>query len=193
MRPNKTLLIAVSSLVASILHADVVDPVAALQSSAHLPSGTIVYLWEANVEGNGRNVIFIDLDEDFHRKIKHYENMPSWYVYLQNATKTGYIRSRGVEVTDLGPGVAPTAPQINIDNMYIGPVSELGKAGIVTIQIDYSKVSTAYIRAYTVEGDHLKETLLAQYDPTKASNAIYDQYLSKEHRTTVKLEKIILK
>ena len=190
----KRLLVSVLFLATVPIYADVSDPVEAFKNSAHLASGTVLYRWEADVDGSGRNDVFLDLDEDFHRREKHFDNIPGWCVYLQNANKSGYVPSRGTVIPSLGAGVGPAVPQINIDKMYIGPISQLGRSGIVTLQIDNPQraPSVAYIRAYTVEGDHLKETTLAQYDPTKGSNPIYDQYLSKEQRTSVKLDKITL-
>ena len=65
----KKLLIMVSFVITTAVKADNQDPVEALKSSAHLAPGTVLYRWEADIEGNSRNVVFLDLDEDFHRKV----------------------------------------------------------------------------------------------------------------------------
>jgi hypothetical protein len=49
--------------------------------------------------------------------------------------------------------------------------------------------SVATIYAYTVEGDHLKYTQLAQYTPGQ-NNAVFDQYLKDNVRTQVQLQEI---
>ena len=43
--------------------------------------------------------------------------------------------------------------------------------------------------SYTVEGDHLKRSLLTEFSPGQ-SNAIYDEYLSDAHRVQVQLAEV---
>ena len=177
-------------------YADVADPVLAFKEMAHLPSGTVIYRWDADVNDDGRKEVFLNLATGYNHQAKrgNPKIVPGWIVYLQNPGKTGYQLSRGVEDSEVGPGVGPGVPEIDETRMFIGPITQLGKRGIVTVQIDYPKrgPAVAYIRAYTIEADHFKCVLLAQFDPTLEKNAIFDQYLSKSKRTMVTLKKITL-
>lgn len=188
-------LIVVILMVSSLrAQSDTVDPVADLNQVAHLPSGAIVYRWETDVNKDGRMEVSLDLKTNYNRQAKHGNPriIPAWYVYLQNESKTGYALSRGTEDTEVGLGVGDELPLIDPEEMYIGPISQLRQRGIVTIQRDFpiNMPPVAYIRAYTIEGDHLKLFLLSKYDFTKGPNSIYDQYLSNSKRTKVLLQEI---
>ncbi|HEX4084054.1 MAG TPA: hypothetical protein VHY22_04025, partial [Chthoniobacteraceae bacterium] len=84
-------------------------------------------------------------------------------------------------------------PQIDVDDFFIGYISELGKRGLVTMQTDpawHDRPSVARIYAYTLEGDHLKRTKLAEYNPEKKDNPIYNKYLSESRRAKVQLQQV---
>ena len=104
-----------------------------------------------------------------------------------------YARSRGIAEDD---GTADGAV-VSIDRTrcYVGKIAQLNKWGLVTIDHDPSgrkNSASNTVYAYTLVGDHLMRTTLAQYDPDKGGNAIYDQYLSAAHRTPIKLQEVTL-
>jgi hypothetical protein len=88
---------------------------------------------------------------------------------------------------------------IDITKCYVGYVSEVGKQGIVTMDqwvTDDPRYPDAkhgviqnQIFCYTVDGNHLKQTLLAKFLPGD-KNAIYDKYLSPSKRTKVQLQPV---
>jgi hypothetical protein len=170
--------------------ADVSDPVADMQSVRGLTTGDVLYKMVLDVNGDGRNDVLLCYKDDYDDSISNNE-APEWDIYLATGTNT-YTHLMGI---DLGQGTSqgPAAPNLSLSQMFVGQITQLNEPGIVTIQTDYPTTLPAvtYIYAYTVEGGHLKQTLLAQYVPGTA-NAIYDQYLSSTTRTQVSYQQITL-
>ena len=145
----------------------------------------IISKWTADLTGDGKKVVFLDDKNDVNH-LHDDDGMPrgyamtSWIAYIPNENGTDYL-------TPSNEGV-----EMNLDKVYVGQITQLGKKGIVTVQEDASKngdpVSNIY--AYTLEGNQLKKTLLAQYNPDKGSNPIYQQYLSPSKRTQVQLQTV---
>ena len=68
----------------------------------------------------------------------------------------------------------------------MGNVSEVGQYALVTLQVSNPRAGDpiARIYAYTIEGDHLNRTKLAEYNPTQ-TNALFDKYLKDDKRTVI--------
>ena len=113
-------------------------------------------------------------------------------VYIPN--KSGYIQSTGTDFgTYAGRG---TGLAVDITRCFVGKITQLNRWGVVSIDIEPAGRRTpasATIYAYTLEGDHLKVTNLAQYDPDHETSPLYDQYLSNAHRTTIHLEEVTVR
>jgi len=179
--------LGVLALVCSVF-AEASDPVADYKNKQGLTATDIIYRWTADIDGDGKNEVFLTLKEEYQDE-KNAGQMPSWFVYLAKHDGSGYSLSTGEEyngVTSLNPVSA-----IDPDKVYIGQITQLGKRGLVTIQVDLPQKSApvAYIYAYTIVSDHLKKTLLVKYN-FDDENAIYDQYLKDGKRTPVTLQEV---
>jgi len=172
----------------AIAWADTSDPVSDYKNAKGLSATDVLYKWTADVNGDGQPEVFLDLKEAY-QEDKNDRQVPSWRVYVAATNGGNYSQIAGI---DDGDGVSPFLPQIDPERVFVGQVTQLKKPGIVTLQSDMARSGAGLSRiyAYTVEGDHLKQTLLEQYNPNQ-SNAIYDQYLSDNHRTQVQLQEVI--
>jgi hypothetical protein len=175
---------------------DTTNPVQSY-AAFHGLTGRVVYRWNVDLNNDGKNDALLDTkltpaeikEENNETKGQYDPNVHGFEVYIAKSDGSGYVESTGVnDGTELGLGLALEA---NITRCFVGNITQLSQWGLVTIQNDYPRdgTSVAYIYAYTIDGDHLKRTQLAQYDPSE-SNAIYDQYLSDSHRTTVTLQEV---
>jgi hypothetical protein len=167
--------------------AQIVDPVAFYRSSTQYPAPSILLKWQADINGDGKNETFLTRKGYFDEDVNAGQ-LPSWEIFLASATVNTFTESTGIqnegEGEDLfGPG---SVPQIDVKACFVGLVTELGKQAIVTEQTDNPRVGdpVARIYAYTIEGDHLKRTKLAEYNPTQ-TNALFDKYLKDGKRTVI--------
>jgi hypothetical protein len=170
-------------------HADIADPIADYKNRHGLVGADIIYKWSIDIDGDGKNEVFLTLKEEWLDEVKLGE-MPSWVVYLAKSDGSGYILSSG-EDDDGHLSLGPVSA-LSTKKLYVGQITQIGKRGIVTMQTYTPKGQStiAKIFAYTVEGDHLKRKLLATYDPDAEQNDIYNQYLSDAKRTKVQLQEV---
>jgi hypothetical protein len=183
----KTLILAICfSASALMARADVIDPVSDYKNTKSLTAADVLYKWGADVNGDGRLEVLLNLKEAFLEDKKD-RQVPSWRVYIATANGTFSL----VTGVDEGDGVIPSLPQIDPERVFVGQVAQLNKRGIVTLQSDVARtgVGVSCIYAYTIEGDHLKKTLLVQYN-SEETNVIYDQYLKDNLRTQVQLQEV---
>lgn len=183
----KSILIASLLFVIPLLPCKAVDPIADLKAFSGLKAGDVTYRWSADIGGNG-NVVFLSTKQDY-KDANHDGQMPEWTVYVPAANISDYVKLSGVKSHEGDSDFSDIA--IHLDRMFIGLITQLGKKGIVTAQIDRPRkgASVGYIYAYTLEGKYMRQTLLTKYDPDKG-NAIYDQYLADDKRTKVQLEEV---
>jgi hypothetical protein len=187
------LLFALSSSIA-----DVVNPVQDYAIFHGLSSGRVIYKLQIDINGDAKSDILLDTkltqeeiaEENVETKNHYNPNVHGFTVYIGG--DNGYTLSAGVKSDgELGLGVVP---EIDITKCFVGPIIQLGNNGIVTIQTEISRsgVGLSQIFAYTIEGDHLLRTTLAEYDQTKIStpNPIFEQYLSDAHRTQIQLQEV---
>lgn len=193
----KRLVVLFICLLQTYIYADILDPVKDWQSIAHFPAGTVIYKWEADINNDGKKTVFLTTAEDYNNqggdvgKYREHQ-MPGWFVYLQNADKS-YTKLKGIE-EGTRSDVSISLPQIEPTWMYMGFIPQLGKRGIVIMQVDHPRdnSSVVYIRAYTLDGDYFKRVLLTQYVLSKKKNPIYEQFFSDSKRANVKVEKLTL-
>lgn len=162
--------------------AQVTNPVAHFESLG--PDIQPVLKWEADINGDGKNEVFLSLKDEHDQDVAA-DRSPGWFLYIADATGTSYNPSTGIkEQGDDSVGAA--VPMIDLEACFVGQVSELSQRAIITMQIDNPRVgeSIAHIYAYTIEGNHLKRTKLAEYNPTQA-NALFDKYLRDGKRTVI--------
>jgi hypothetical protein len=190
----KRLIIAILALSGWVAQADVSDPIKGFKATNFFTPGEILYRWDADVNGDGKKLVFLKLKstDDLNRTNGYH---PSWVVYIPAAGGKGYVLSRGTEYAELEksyPG-GGGGPGMDLDRLYVGPISQLGRSGLVTLECDnpYIMQKSYHVNAYVLEKDHLKRIQLSPYaDGT--NNSIFEQYLSDTHRTKIDLQKVPL-
>lgn len=172
-----------------LLLASIADPVADFKTGLTIPSGDKILKWTADIDGDGKNEVLLSLKSDFTAAVAD-NDVPAWSLYIAETSGNNYVKSEGTEFEPNTISV-DDMPQIDTDTCYVGQITQLGKRGIVTMKIANPREgeSVATIYAYTLEGNRLKYTQLAQYTPGQ-SNAIFDQYLKDNVRTQVQLQEI---
>ena len=83
------------------------DPVADYKARQGLESTDIIYRWTADVDGSGKNEVFLSLKEEYLDSEKAIE-VPTWVVYMPKRDGTGYALSSGEDDNGV-MGVAPIA------------------------------------------------------------------------------------
>ena len=178
------------------------DPIQDFEKTGYIiPSGRIIYIWKSDINHDGEEETLIDLkptaqelsqeerDSDWNSQTNSERNFT---VYIPN--KSGYIQSTGTDFgTYAGRG---TGLAVDITRCFVGKITQLNRWGVVSIDIEPAGRRTpasATIYAYTLEGDHLKVTNLAEYDSDHATSPLYDQYLSDAHRTRIHLEEVTVR
>ena len=190
----KRLIIAILALSGWVAQADVSDPIKGFKATNPFTPGEILYRWDADVNGDGKKLVFLKLKStDDLNKTKGY--YPSWVVYIPAAEGNSYVLSRGTEYAELEksyPG-GGGGPDMDLDRLYVGPISQLGRSGLVTLECDnpYIMQKSYHVNAYVLEKDHLKRIQLSPYE-NGTNNSIFDQYLTDNHRTKINAEKVVL-
>lgn len=187
MKTKHIILFAVLALPV-LLFASITSPIDDFKTGLTIPAGDKILQWQADISGDGKNEIFLSLKSDFNGAAAD-NDPPGWVTYIAELTGSGYLRSQGIELEP--DTIDSILPDIDPDTCYVGQITQLNKRGIVTMRIKNprSGESVATIYAYTIEGDHLKYTQLAQYEIGQ-SNAVFDQYLKDNVRTQVQLQEI---
>jgi len=183
----KKLILAVALMLPVLLFASITDPIADFKTGLTISPGDQIKKWACDLNGDGQNEVLLCLKSDYDQA-EQLNQSPAWCVYIADASGGTFTKATGTstETNTLSVG---DLPQIDPDVCFTGPISEVGKRGIVAISYvtPRSGITTATIYAYTIEGDHLKRTQLAQYDPDKGDNAVFKKYLADDKRTQVTL------
>lgn len=180
MRPLHSFLFLIAALAQSVF-AQIINPVSYFRALGQ--DAPVVVKWEADINGDGQNEVFLSRKDEYAEEVAS-DQPPSWFAFVASAG--AYTQPTGIQEAgedSLGVGVLP---MIDLKACFVGQVSELSQRAIVTQQIDNPRAgeSIARIYAYTIEGDHLKRTKLAEYNPTQA-NALFDKYLKDGKRTVI--------
>lgn len=172
-----------------LLFASIVSPIHDFETGLTIRAGDKILRWEADLNGDGKTEVLLCLKSDSNNAVQSKE-APAWTLYIAETTGNTFVKSKGTEFETDTLSV-DDMPLIDTDTCYVGQITQLGKRGIVTMQIKNprSGESIATIHAYTIEGDHLKATQLSQYQPGD-SNAIFDQYLKQNVRTQVQVDEV---
>jgi len=174
------------------------DPIHVFAVFHGLGAGRIIYKWILDLNHDGKKEILLaakptqaELQEDERESNgdPQISNECDFAVYIPD--HNGYYESKGLEEDG---GIAAAAIAINVNRCFVGKIKQLNRWGIVTIDVEPEgrrNPAVATINAYTLEGDYLKVTVLAKYDPDKVhNNPIYNEYLSETKRTKVQLQEI---
>jgi hypothetical protein len=182
-----TYLVAIIAPVSAF--AQVANPVADFKTGLTIPSGDKILKWECDVNGDGKTEALLALKSNFDEDTKDHEP-PSWTFYIGGANDAAYLRSGGIELEP--QSISGILPNIDPEACFVGQITELGKHGVVTMRIDNPREgeSIGKIYAYTIEGDHLKRTELAQYVIVQSPHALFTKYLAADKRTQVQLQEI---
>lgn len=173
--------------------ASIIDPVVDFKSKTTIAINDKILKWQADINGDGHDETFLSLKSNNDDDAKN-RNVPAWSVYLSSQNGYDVTPSAGIQDQEDPPdslGVGGLA-DIDVDSCFIGQITELGKRGIVTMRIDNPREgeSIGKIYAYTIEGDHLKRTELAQYIIVQGPHALFVKYLAEDKRTRVQLHEI---
>lgn len=167
-----------------LINAQITDPVVSFRDEISSPEPVVLLKLEFDLNGDGKNDVLLTRKDTFETETKAGE-IPGWSFYITGPngfSEPKGVRDQGEDVLGVGD-----VPMINIHSCHVGPIEELGnKQGIVTKQIDNPRVGdpVATIYAYTVEGDHLLRTELAEYNPLQP-NPLFDKYLKDGKRTVI--------
>jgi len=164
--------------------AQIVDPIAHFRNTSNEPSAKLVK-WTADINGDGKPEVFLANKEDYDASVA--ADVPvGWFVFVASQNEGTYAESTGIQEAGEDSIGVGGLPRVNLKACFVGQVSELGKSALLTEQIDNPRVGNpiARIYAYTIEGDHLKRTKLAEYDATK-ENPLFDKYLNDGKRTVI--------
>jgi hypothetical protein len=148
--------------------------------------------WKVDIAHTGNPIILLggvaghDPEDDEHNVVRMEDN-PNEYLF-------------DVYMPAQGGGYYPDETEISIDvtKCYVGYVREVMKYGLITVEQgvgmdpNYPEAKHGVIQdhtyCYTVEGNHLKQTLLCKDLDEKSP--IYQKYLSPSKRTKVELQPI---
>ncbi len=190
---NTKLIIFIVYTASFLTTSSAIDPVADFKTNFTIEPGDKILKWQIDINGDGYNEIFLTLKSN-HDKDKEDNDIPAWDVYLSDENGSNVIRSKGIQ----DPGDEPDSiglgglPCIDIESCFIGQITEISKRGIVTMRIKNPREgeSIGEIYAYTIEGDHLKQTELAQYVIAEGHHPLFYKYLSDDKKTTITVTEI---
>jgi hypothetical protein len=159
------------------------DPVASFRSGITNATSVPILKWEADINGDGKNEVMLNRKDNISAAAEA-ERLSGWFVFI--AQGNNFLKSKGVQELNDDSLDVSSLPQIDLAACYVGMVAEIGKHGLVTQQIDNPRVGDpiARIFVYTIDGDHLVRTKLAEYNPM-LPNALYDAYLKDGKRTVI--------
>lgn len=174
----------------TLLSANVDNPIIDFKTRFAIAPGDKILKWEADLNGDGRNEVFLCLKSDFDTDVQS-RDVPGWSVYIAEASPgNGYFKSEGTEyeATQISVG---DMPLIDTSTCCVAQITQINRRGIVTMRIENPRSGepVATIYTYNIEGNHIKKTQLAQYQPGRP-NAIFDQYLKNNVRTQVQLQEV---
>lgn len=187
---TKLLTIIAAIAVPVLMFASIADPVTDFKTGLAIPDGDKILKWVCDVNGDGKSEVLLSLKSDFDKDMKRHEP-PGWSFYIADSTGGSYSRSTGTEYQPATLSINDM-PLIDPEVCFIGLITELGKRGIVTMRIDNPREgeSIGKIYAYTIEGDHLKRTELAQYVIVQGPHALFTKYLADDKRTHVQFQEL---
>ena len=186
---KKIVLLVMLIVLSACLYGYALDPITEYKTSSDLKPEDILYRWTASISDAG-SIVLISTKQDY-KDERHDGIVPAWTIYVPINNNSDYLKLSGSKSLDGNSDFSEVS--IDPEKLYVGLIKGFGKKGIVTAQVDHPKKGPAvgYVYPYTLEGNYMRQTLLAKFDPDK-SNAVYDQYLAEDKRTKVQLEEINL-
>ena len=171
--------------------AAILDPISDFKQGLVIAKGDKLLKWESELNGDGRNEIFVCLKSD-HEKDKQNQDPPAWALYIsQSMSATGFMKSTGIE-HKTGVLSVDDMPLIDLTVCFVGQISELGRRGVITMRINSPREgeSTGIIYAYVVDGNKLRKSELARYEIAKGPHALFTKYLAEGKRTFIQTTEI---
>lgn len=178
------ILILLLAMAFSSACAQINDPVAHFRSTSTDQSSKLMK-WSADINGDGKPEMFLSNKDDYDADVVA-DTASGWFVFFADTTGNTFTESKGLqEAGEDSIGVGGLS-MIDLSVCFVGLVTEIAKHAVITQQIDTPRAGdpVARIYAYTIEGDHLKRTKLAEYNPQQP-NAIFDKYLKDGKRTVI--------
>ncbi len=152
------------------------------QTFSSLAASAALMKWEADLNGDGLNEVFITDKASYDMAVAASEPA-DWLIYI--ATPEGFIRCDEVHEDDqISSGILLS---IDLGAVFVGNASEVGGArALVTEELRNPRAGdpSAVMHAYVIEDGHLKRTKLAEYNPMQ-TNALFDKYLKDGKRTVI--------
>jgi hypothetical protein len=145
--------------------------------------------WECDLNADGKNEVFLALKSNYKEDTEN-NDTPNWNTYI--AEDGGFIKPEGVETGPDSMSVGEM-PAINPAALFVGFINEIGKQGLITLTLVSGRngSTTAKVFAYTIEGDHLKRTQLAEYDSDNETVSVsFAKYFDDDKRTHVTLQEV---
>lgn len=186
---NKLLSILFAISFPEVTTASIPDVIIDFKTDLIIPDGDKILKWEIDINGDNHKEILLCLKSDFNKEKENHEPQ-SLDFYIASATEGEYAKPEGIEIRP--EVIARILPDIDIEVCFVGEITELGKRGIVTMRTDNPREgeSIGKIYAYTIEGDHLKRTELAQYVIVEGPHALFTKYLADGKRTIIQMTEI---
>lgn len=180
----KTIICAFAAVaISQTLGADTSNPVADFHVRSELPPPGKLLKWQSDINGDEKAEVFLSRKDDVDDAAAN-QISPGWDVYIARPDGGSYWPINGINQGD--DSISLVALQVDLETCFVGNVSEVGQYALVTLQVSNPRAGDpiARIYAYTIEGDHLNRTKLAEYNPTQ-TNALFDKYLKDDKRTVI--------
>jgi len=170
-------------------------------SGSYYP-GRVYYKWTVDINHDGVNDVLVSLKETSEELAEKKDEERGYFnsnyhgfgVFI-GLKEGGYLNSKYVkeDTGDVAGGIG-----VDLSRCYVGYVESVKQYGIVTVQqLEVSgpsgkglPIHKERVCCYTVEGDHMKKTILTPLTEDVEESPMYKRYLSDSKRSIVQLDEV---